>query len=249
MNDKLRSALDKVYNDESAKYLIGDNVEFSPRFEREMKKLVSAGNAKKPRLASRIAVKALLASAAAAALLGIGLTAGAAATRGFTTKSGIEKFWNKPTVTFTAAGAENAPKTLGKYYTLKGLPEGIDYTREPIINDDNTRYTVSYIPSREDYLDNVFLDPNEIRFVQYTKDEFETTFETPKYVEVKQTKIGGAPGYLITSERAFGTQCYVIWDEGDYILYLSCIMPADEAVALAENVVLCGDPMNEEVLR
>lgn len=247
MNDNFKEALDNVYNEESAQYLIGKLTEFSPRFEREMDKMI--GGKKSARSVGKHAFKIVLIAAACAAVLGISLTAGAAATQGFTTKSGIEKFWNKPTVTFKAAGAENAPKTLEKYYTLKGLPEGLDYTRQPSINDDNTRYVVRYTPSREDYMDNVFMSPNEIKFAQYTKDEFETTFETPKYVEVKQIKIGGTPGYLITSERVFGTQCYVIRDEGDYILYLSCIMPADEAVALAENVVLCGDPMNEEVLR
>ncbi len=243
MNDNLKIALENVLNGESAAYLTGEEHVFSDKFEREMERMISG----KRSVRKRGWIRALMIAACAAALFGLSLTAGAAVTKGFTVSNGFNGFWNRPTTAFSATGIENAPKTLEKYYTLGDLPDGVNYVRHPYLNDANTTYQVNFYPRREEIVNDPFSNTHLVTLTQQTKEAYRDTFLTPKFVEVKEITVGGEPGYLITQERVFGTLNIVIFDEGDYILRLWCVMPEDEAIALAESVVVCDDPMSEEV--
>lgn len=66
MNDNLKTALDEFYNEESAEFLIGQFVEFSPKFERKMKHIRPAVSVSKHTFKA-----VMIAAAAAAAVLAI----------------------------------------------------------------------------------------------------------------------------------------------------------------------------------
>ena len=239
MNDNLKTALDELYNDESAKFLIGDHVEFSPEFEKKMGKLLPK---KKPKISiKKHAFKIVMISAAAAALFGISLTAGAAVTRGFTVTENVSKFWKTPVVKFSPAKSDDSPKTIEKYYTPTVFPEGKNYDYSASVSQKNDRFSVSYRSTREEIFDQPFWYDRDIYFYQYTKESFEDfggTFEKQKYVDISETKVNDCPAYLITKEHYYGSENIVIWDHDDYIMELWGNVSVNELIGIAESVAV-----------
>lgn len=243
MNDNLKTALDELYNEDSAKFLIGDHVEFSPEFEKKMEKLLPK---KKPKISiKKHAFKIVMISAAAAALFGISLTAGAAVTRGFTVTEGFDKFWKKPTIKFLAPDADISPKTLEKLYTPTVFPEGKNYSYTSSVNKENNIFGGSYLSTRGEVFEQPFWYDRDIMFSQYTKEAFNSAFETPEYVEVSETKVKGCPAYLITEEHYFGYDNTVIWDNGDYIFRLWGNLSVDELIRIAESFEVNENALEE----
>lgn len=245
MNENLKKALDELYNEESAPFMIGEYVEFSPRFNREMKRMIE--EKKKPVISiSRHAFKGLMIAAACAALLGLGLTAGAAATQGFTKTMGYNKDFDQPTVTFAAIDDNSAPTVIGEYYKPQYWPGDTEFSYTAHPNEDNTCFYSRFVSTDaasemiEELLHNRF---TVMSFTQYTKADFKETFSVPKYVEVSEITVNGHPGYMLTRAHYYGDHRYVIWDNGDYIMMVSCTAPADMAMRIAESVVADKDAL------
>ena len=238
MNDNLKKALDELYNEESAPFMIGEYVEFSPKFNREMKRMIE--EKKKPAISiSKHAFKGLMIAAACAALLGLGLTAGAAATQGFTLTNGYNKDFQQPTVTFAAIDDSSAPTVIGEYYKPQYLGDTeFIYTAYP--DQDKTRLYSKFVSTDtasemiEQLMNYSF---KVIAFTQYTKADFKATFSAPKYVEVSEITVNGHPGYMLNTAHYYGDDRWVIWDNGDYIMMVSCTAPADMAMRIAESVI------------
>lgn len=253
MNDNLKKALDELYNEESAPFMIGEYVEFSPKFNREMKRMVSEKK-KSTVSVSKHALKVLMIAAAAAALLGIGLTAGAAATQGFTKTNGYNKDFQQPTVTFAAIDDNTAPTVLEEYYKPQYWYGDSEYKYWVSLNEENTyfysRFSSTNVADKmvEELMNNRF---RVMAFSQYTKAEFKATFAVPKYVEVTEITVNGHPGYMLNIAHYYGDQRTVIWDNGDYIMRIDCDTTAEEALRAAESVIVDKDALvgEEEVIR
>ncbi|MDE7230451.1 MAG: DUF4367 domain-containing protein [Oscillospiraceae bacterium] len=238
MNDNLKKALDELYNEESAPFMIGEYVEFSPRFNREIKRMIE--EKKKPAISiSKHAFKGLMIAAACAALLGLGLTAGAAATQGFTKTNGYNKDLQVPTVTFAAIDDSSAPTVIEEYYKPQ-YPGDAEFIYTANLNQNKTclysRFVSTDIASEmiEELLHNRF---TVMSFTQYTKADFKATFSVPKYVEVSEITVNGHPGYMLNRPRYYGDERWVIWDNGDYIMMVLCTAPAEEAMRIVESVI------------
>lgn len=244
MNDNLKTALDELYNEESSPFLIGEFVEFSPKFNRKMKNLIS-GKKKSAVSMSKHAFKAIMIAAAAAAVLGISLTAGAAVTRGFTVTEGFSKLWKRPTIKFTAPADNNSPKTLEELYTPTMFPEGKNYDYSVWVNNDKNEFAAFYRSTREEVFDQPFWRDRDFEFRQYTRETFAATFETPEYVDVSETKVNGCPAYLITEEHYSGYDNTVIWDNGDYIMELYGNLSVDELIRIAESAAINENALEE----
>lgn len=240
MNDNLKTALDELYNDESAKFLIGDHVEFSPEFEKKMEKLLPK---KKPAVSmGKHAFKAIITAAAAAAVLGIGLTAGAAATQGFTETRSYSKLWRQQVMSLTAANTDNSPQLIEQRYAPSVILEGVNYNRSASMSASGKQFSVLYIKDIDDMLSNdAFLFQKTIRFTQYTKDDFSASFEVPDYVQVSKTTVNDCPAYLIRSEHYYGDRNVLIWDSGDYIMSVSGDLTIEETRRVAESVIEADD--------
>ncbi len=253
MNDNLKKALDEFYNEESAPFMIGEYVEFSPKFNREMKRMIS--EKKKPAiLISKHAFKGLMIAAACAALLGLGLTAGAAATQGFTLTNGYNKDLQQPTVTFAAIDDSSAPTVIEEYYKPQYWYGDEEYSYWVSLNEDNTyfysRFSSTNVADKmvEELMNNRF---RVMAFTQYTKAEFKAIFCVPKYVEVTEITVNGHQGYMLNVAHYYGDDRTVIWDNGDYIMRIDCDTTAEEALRAAESVAVDKDALvgEEEVIR
>lgn len=253
MEDNLKTALKNVINGESAAYLSQDAPEFSEEFEHNMERILngSAGTGGAVRKHGGMRVL-MTAAACAAAVCGIGLTVGAAVTDGFTKGGAFSKVsaydkYGQPTVKFSAAALVGAPETIEQTYAPSKLKDGINYKSSAYMNKDRDRYSVNYMQEMEDAVNEPFLTINAIQLVQEPKARFRKTFSVPKYVDVKEITVGGCQGFMVSQERYYGTLNVVIWDNGDYIFRLWCILPEADAIALAESVVPC-DEISGEVL-
>ena len=177
-----------------------------------------------------------LTAACAAAVCGIGLTAGAAATQGFTKTKGYDNLFKRPTISFSAASSGGCPETIEQFYTLTELPQGINYHRSETLNESKTELRVQYIQELEDMYDDAFLFLKTVEFFQMTKEEFSVTFETPEFVEVSETTVNGCPAFMLNRERYYGSTNYIFWDNGDYILGVYANLPPEETMRLAQSV-------------
>lgn len=245
MNDNLKKALDELYNEESAPFMIGEYVEFSPKFNREMKRMVS--EKKKPTVSvSKHALKVLMIAAAAAALLGIGLTAGAAATQGFTQTRSYSKDLEQPIVTFAAIDDNTAPTVLEEYYKPQYLPNNAEFYYAAYPNDNNTFFSSRFtsVNTKHDMLGALMQNRfRSMNFYQYTKVEFKAKFRVPKFVEVTEITVNGHPGYMLNVAHYYGDDRTVIWDNGDYIMRIDCDTTAEEAIRVAESVTVDKDAL------
>lgn len=171
----------------------------------------------------------------AAALLGLSITAGAAAVNAFTQKKGYNKTYKQPTITFLSANYEGCPETLEQIYAPTVLPEGVDQS-DGILNEEKTLYSTVYHKQLDNMLDDPFLMHGTVSFTQYTKKEFSAGFIVPSYVKITETAVNGCPAYLVVEEHYYGTENSLIWDNGDYIMWLGCTLPFDELMRIAQSV-------------
>lgn len=212
--------------------------------ENDIELLTGDGSISGKRRLSIRGMRVMLAAAACAAVLGISLTAGAAATQGFTRTKGYSKDWQQPTVTFAAVDDSNAPTVLKEYYKPQYLPEDMQYYCSGGVNEKNTRYSAVFVTGVENMYDTMLVPMSVVGFYQYTKAEFRATFLTPKYVEVTEITVNGCPGYMLNVAHYYGDVRNVIWDNGDYIMWLSCggtfedVMRIAESVAVDENALV-----------
>lgn len=198
-------------------------------------------------------LRIMMIAAAVSAALGISITAGAAVTDGFTKESvftrvnGYNTTWKRPTVKFSSANSEGCPTVVGETYTPGYLPEGINYEYEGKLLE-NGGFFANYTKSAEDSADDPFMDMNFIWLYQHTKAEFGKTYETPEYVELKETSVNGCEAYHMIWDTYIGYVNNIIWDNGDYILELQCNVPVEEAMRIAESVRVNENALNGEGL-
>lgn len=175
----------------------------------------------------------------AAALLGLSITAGAAAVNAFTQKKGYNKTYKQPTITFLSANTDSCPEIIEKIYAPTVLPDGVGIDKNlENINEEKTMYSAVYQKPVDGMLDDPFLMYGTVSFTQYTKKEFSSMFLVPKYVKISETSVNGCPAYLVVEEHYYGTENALIWDNGDYIIRLGCSLPNDELMCIAESVKL-----------
>lgn len=190
------------------------------------------------------AKKLAFAAICAAALLGLSITAGAAAMRGLTRTKGYNK-GHQPTIKFSVISDEGCPAKIEHYYLPSKLPEGKNYEFTCGINSENTRLVAWY----EDWssaVDDPFFYPSRICFTQYTKEKFALTYVVAEYAKVSETNVNGCPAYLIAWEHFSGTDNSLIWDNGDYIMVLDCVLPEEELMRIAESVEINDNALNVE---
>lgn len=218
----------------------------------ELESLASVGSSGSKRRISR-SIRIAMSAAAAAAVLGISITAGAAATNGFTSGftssfnsvGGYDTWRDQPTVNFSAASFEGAPETIEQTYAPALLKDGVNYRKSVYMHEGRTRYSLGYMPEIEDRLNKPFWSSDVMQLVQETKAEFRDWFYTPKYVDVKEITVNGYAGFVISCERYSGTLNVIVWDNGDYIFRLWCVMPEEEAIKIAESVAPCDEATGE----
>lgn len=172
----------------------------------------------------------------AAVLSAVGLTAAAAVTKGFTVTEGFDKFWKIPFIRFSAASAEDSPKTIEKIYTPTVLPEGKSYDYSAGLNSENTRFTAIYSTPLEDQ--QLFPFDRDIYFYQYTRGSFSGMVENQTYVEITETKVNDCPAYLAVNEHYYGYDNALYWDHGDYIFYMWGNVSGDELIRIAESIAV-----------
>lgn len=189
---------------------------------------------RKPRFSKKIF--AAMVAAAAAASLCVGASAGAAMAKGFIKEKGYSKDRNQPTISFSAANAENCPETIGQLYLPSAFPEGVDYSYHSYLNEEKTEFGASYYHVNTDMVEGSLSYLRWIRFRQTTKADFTLTFNVPGYVEQSETTVNGCPAYLFVEEYYCGSEVTIIWDSGDYIMKINCLLPVNEAMRLAESV-------------
>lgn len=235
MNDNLIS---NVLNGVSDRHIRENEIE-----------LLTGGGKSKFALKLRIAMTA----ACAAAVFGIGLTAGAAATNGFTSGftnsfnsiGGYDTWREQPTVEFSAASLEGAPEIIEQTYAPALLKKGVNYRKSVYMYKERNGYSIGYMQEIEDAVDEPFFTMNTMQLVQTTKARFREEFNTPKYVNVKEITVNGCPGFVISQERYSGTLNTIVWDNGEYIFRLLCTASEEEALRIAESVAPCDEQTGE----
>ncbi len=249
-NDNLKTALlNSVQNDIERLETAADH-EFSPKFEREMKKLIS-GSAGKKRT-GRMVLKIAAAVAAALATFAVGTFAGAVSS-GFTITQNNSKYYYNgfPANIVTYANAEGAPETLETIYTLGKLPDKIAL-RSTCLHDDKKKMSTLFMPKAYDdndqYTDELW-GYRIINLCQDTKDAFESSFSAANYVSHKELTINGRQAYFITRDHFYGQESSLIWDGGDYIFELLGYFSEETAVELATSLVpFEGELHNKELV-
>lgn len=244
MNDNLKQALEHIYDEESAKYQIGEYVEFSKEFEHKMDRLI--GGSKKAKPLSKRGIKALIIAAACAAALGIGITASAAATRGFTSKRSFNKDeWFEPMIKLTPVNTIGASTELDKLYLPTVLPEGYDYEIFTNITSDKDEFFATYTPKNREMFKNGFFARSSFFFYQYLKEEDLTLNVAPAYAELKEITVNGCPGNIAIETHYYGDEIVLVWDHGDYVMLIkSNYLSVDEVMRVAESV-----EVNENALK
>lgn len=208
--------------------------------------LITRWNGRVKRKPSKF-IRFALTAACVAAVCGIGLTAGAAATNGFTKTKGYDNLLKRPTISFSAASSDGCPDTIEQFYTLTELPSGTNYPPGDVyLNDEKTELIVTYIQEPEDMYNDPFLFLKTVKFFQSTKAEFSAKFETPEFVEVSETTVNGCPAFVLNRERYYGSTNYIFWDNGDYILGVYANLPLEETMRLAQSVAIDENALSGE---
>lgn len=187
-------------------------------------------------------IKIALSMAAAAAVLGISITAGAAATSGFTKKSGYDRDLKQPLVIFSAANSEGAPSVIEKCYMPTVLPDFGEYVCSPALTDNGTYFSVMYIDQTPE---NPLINLDILVARQWTKKTFSQEYLDMENVEVHESKVNSCPAYVITEEHYFGYFTSVVWDNGDYIFEVQGYFPEDKAIRIAESVEVNENALEE----
>ncbi len=115
-----------------------------------------------------------------------------------------------------------APATIEDIYVLTEIPEGFACTTDVLV------------PSHHYFIYTNELTDATITFVQSTKIQYDTHYNTEGYW-FEEIDINGHSGLCIE----FDIEDYIlVWDNDDYILELSCNLPKDDIVKLAKSAKL-----------
>lgn len=235
-NDDLKTALKIVMQSDIEHYDTAAGHEFSPEFERKMKRLIKNSSGKKR---IRLGVKIAVSVAAAMAMFAVGTFAGAVSSGFDITPSEKPDYNGFPANIVTWTNSEGSPETLETIYTLGKLPDKIEL-RRTCLHEDNKGMSTIFMPKAYDENDR-FTDEmwgyRLINLVQDTKDSFKSSFSAADYVSHKKLTINGRQAYYITRETFFGQTSSLIWDGGDYIFELLGYFSESTAIELANSLV------------
>ncbi len=118
---------------------------------------------------------------------------------------------------------ENCPATIEHIYYLSALPSGYEYWDGGVTQASNTNI---YINRKNGYT---------LTFQQSVKSEFTGNYNNEGY-ELQEIKINGHNGIYIDYSTDNQSRTCLIWDNGDYILELMCVMNKEDAINLAKSV-------------
>ena len=239
MDDELKKALENIYSGQTMVYLDGEEHSFSPKFERKMNRILEK-NDRKLHLCKRF-MRSMFAAGTAAAVLGLALSAGAAATDGFTEFGGFAKTsgFSNSLMDFeklAVINADGCPETVEEIYALTYLPEGINYNISRFFsgNDSDILWT-NFQKPEEEMLEDPFWDMYGIEFAQCPKKSCSWMLNVSDYVEVSETKVNGHDAIISVEEHYDGCKTIIYWDNGDYVFRLKCRLQPEEAIRVAES--------------
>lgn len=141
-----------------------------------------------------------------------GVTAGAAAFRGFTLKE------HRVHTEIFSVNSENAPKTIEYVYYLPNIPEG--YILDKQILDEVWNVSDYFKPNTDEYF----------KFGQYVKKDFSADFDN-EHAQLEPTEVNGKSGLCYELNR----WSVLIWDNEDYILKMSGDFTKGRAHFACEN--------------
>lgn len=248
-NDNLKTALQNVMQSDMERYETAAAHEFSPEFERKMKRLTKTPSRKKH---IRLGVRIVAATAAAMATFAVGTFAGAVSSGFDITQSKKESEYNGfPVNIVTYTNSEGAPETLETIYTLGKLPDKLEL-RKTCLHEDKKGMSTIFMPKPYDENDR-FTDEmwgyRMINLVQDTKETFKSSFTTAEYVSHKELTVNGRQAYFITRDAYYGQEASLIWDGGDYIFELLGCFTEERAVELANSLIpFEGELHNNEIV-
>ncbi len=215
MNDyTLAEVFDTVYGQEFSEFDNPPKHFFSRRHRKAMKEILypqttSTFTAKrKMPLKKRVIIMLIV-----ILLSALGITAGAAISRGFTRKE------HRDNTELFAVNAENAPKTIEYVYYLPKIPEGYEPHEQ---FSDSTWVHSSFIN---------LASRRTITLDQDVKEGYGIHFDNEHYILEKMIVNGKYALYY--EGNGFGI---IVWDNEDYILKISGDFTKDELIALAESV-------------
>lgn len=218
-NDELRKAFE-----EAVKKRIIDKADnrtehkYSPRFERRMRRITGMINGKielMTNLPLRRFLSILAASVVAASF--IALTA-------FGVKSVLKELFMSNFNTHTSikmTDSDSSPGAIKDIYSLE-VPEGFElqFESDNVINEKES-YRCVY-RNGNDY----------ITFNQYAQTAYNSNVNTEENA-VEYITINGHEGYVI---EMGGSDCTVVWDNGDYIMELYANTDKSTAIEIANSV-------------
>lgn len=235
--NNLKAALEIVMQNDAEHLSRSGGHEFSPRFERKMRRLAkrSGGAARlKPKRLRTV----LIAVALAAATFGAGAAVGAVANGGFEIVSRGRDGLNMPNITLAAVEKQDGPAVVETLYGLGDVPEGFVYDQTCF--SENGASATSFYTMDIDKIINEFssMAHGYLFFSQYTKADFSRNYSASKFNNIEETAVGDRPAYFMTTERYYGTDVILLWDDEDYIFEIHGCMTRETAFRLAESVVV-----------
>lgn len=150
-------------------------------------------------------------------LSALGITAGAAISRGFTRKEHCDN------TELFAVNAENAPKTIEYMYYLPKIPEGYEPHEQ---FSDSTWFHSSLINP---------LSHRTITFNQHVKEGYKSHFNN-EHAPLEDIKINGHKGVYLNYSFDDVISGIIIWDNDDYILVLSGDFDKKQLIELAKTL-------------
>lgn len=234
--NNLQTALENVVEKEAASYDQGEEHSFSPKFEKEMSRLIKNTGRKSPLKKGKYGIIAL-----AAAVAVLTLAAGTMAkSTGFSI--GSYKFENDRTRfrTFSYEDTGSSPKTIETVYTLSGLGSEYKYALRYLGDSSLSTY---YSRSEEAIMDNMFLYKN-LSLYQSTKETFSTKFIDTKYSHFENFSYKDKTAYYAYYECPYGRDSVFIWEDGDYCFEIDGNLTKEEATKLADSL----KPYQKEII-
>lgn len=215
MNDyTLSEVFDTVYGQEFSEFVNPPKHFFSRRHRKAMKEILYPPTVSIPAANRKVTLKNRVIIALLVILLSaLGITAGAAISRGFTRKE------NRDNTELFAVNAENAPKTIEYVYYLPSIPDG---------------YKLYEQNSDSDWVHSSYIDLTSRRTItldQDIKEGYNIHFDNERNI-IEKMEVKGKYA-LYYEDNGFGT---IVWDNEDYVLKISGHFTKDELIAFAENV-------------
>lgn len=244
--NNLQIALEKVMEKEISKYEQEEEHNFSPKFEKEMNRLLKSANAK---ASSKKGKRGFLILAAAVTLLTLAAGAMAKST-GFNISPYNPDTYYKLTgraftnsrKTFSYEDTGNSPKTLETVYTLTGLDSEYKYTYRRM-EDNKSELLTIYSRSEEAIKDNMYIY-KDLTLFQATKEEFSAEFSNAKYAGTEEFVYKDKTAYYSYYECFYGRNAMLVWEDGKYCFTLKGNLTKEEAVKLADSL----KPYEKEII-